>query len=97
MAVSDLKPEERIVVAAIECVEEYGLHGTTIRRIAQKAGVNSAAISYYFRSKEKLLDRAMQDALKNAFDWKDFQSSESFTPQERLIAVFDELMAGASA
>lgn len=32
----------------------YGLKGTTVRLIAQKANINTAMVNYYFRSKENL-------------------------------------------
>lgn len=50
----------RIVSAAIECIERYGVGGVTIRRIAEVAEVNSAAISYYFGSKDNLIASARE-------------------------------------
>ncbi len=44
--------EEKIILAAINCIEKYGLENTTIRKIGEEAGTNSASISYYFRSKD---------------------------------------------
>ncbi len=38
--------ERKIIEAAIECIEQYGIQGATNRRIAEIAGVNSAAINY---------------------------------------------------
>ena len=35
---------------------EKGFEGTTVRDIAERAGINLAMISYYFGSKEKLLE-----------------------------------------
>jgi AcrR family transcriptional regulator len=49
--------EDRILEAAVACIEEYGVHRLTVRRIAAKAGVNTAAINYYFRTKEQLMDK----------------------------------------
>ena len=46
--------EDRIILAAIECIEKYGISGATNRQIALIAGVNNAAINYYFRSKDEL-------------------------------------------
>jgi len=43
-----------IILAAGELFAEHGLEGTSIRPIAQKAGVNIAAINYHFGSKENL-------------------------------------------
>jgi AcrR family transcriptional regulator len=56
---------EKIIVAAIECIEAHGLESLTIRSIAAKAGVNSAAINYYFGTKEKLVEEALNRALED--------------------------------
>ncbi|MET3127980.1 AcrR family transcriptional regulator [Arcicella rosea] len=46
--------EDRIKEAAIKVFLEKGFDGTTTRDIAKEAGLNSALMNYYFRSKEKL-------------------------------------------
>ena len=46
---------EHILVIAEQLFGERGFDGTSVRDIAQSAGVNLAMISYYFGSKEKLL------------------------------------------
>jgi AcrR family transcriptional regulator len=91
----NLIPEEKILRAAIGCIEKYGLKGATIRRIAEAANVNSAAISYYYRSKDRLIEKAMEISLKNAFDWDDFPVSEGLSVQEQVKRVFLRLVEGA--
>lgn len=86
--------ELKIIEAAIDCIEAFGLKGATNRRIAEKAGVNLAAINYYFRSKENLIDKVMETTLNNAFDWEDIQALPGNTAEERCIAVFEELIEG---
>ena len=62
---------DRIVVATLRAIERDGLDALTVRSIAREAGVNIAAINYYFRSKddlvalvlERALDRALADPL----------------------------------
>jgi len=58
----DLTPERRIFIAAINCISESGLEGTTVRAIAAKAGLNPAAVNYYYRSKDHLIEEALQGA-----------------------------------
>jgi AcrR family transcriptional regulator len=87
--------EQKIIDAAITCVEKYGINGTTNRRIAEIAKVNSAAINYYFRSKEVLIDRVMKITLDNAFDWNDIEILPSRNALERCIAVFEHIIEGA--
>ncbi len=89
-----MTPEDKIILATIECIEKYGLQGVTNRRIAAQAGMNGAAINYYFRSKKVLLDRVMKTTLDNAFDWEDFEALPSSTPQERCTAIFEDLIKG---
>lgn len=86
--------ELKIIEAAIDCIEEFGLKGATNRRIAEKAGVNLAAINYYFRSKENLIEKVMETTLNNAFDWEDIQALPGNTAKERCIAVFEDLIEG---
>jgi len=56
---------ERIVAAALEVFAENGFDGSTTRDIAARAGVNLGLIKYYFDSKLKLwqaaVDRAFSD------------------------------------
>lgn len=87
--------EERIVNAAIACIEREGLHHVTIRGIAHEAGVNSAAISYYFRSKEKLVERALRTTLSNAFeDWEKLLADRGGDLRSVLRSVLGEMCEG---
>ena len=61
-------PAERILAAALVCMERDGIEATGIRNIAREAGVNSAAINYYFRSKDNLIRLALERSLENAFN-----------------------------
>jgi AcrR family transcriptional regulator len=94
MTDNDRNTEQRIIDAAIESIERYGIADTTNRKIAEIAGVNNAAINYYFRSKDALVQKVMEVTLNNAFDWKDFSKLPYGTPRERCIVVFNDLMKG---
>lgn len=86
--------EEKIINATIECIERFGIKGTTNRQIAAIAGVNSASVNYYFRSKENLINHCMKVTLNNAFDWKDISKLPGTTPRERCKAIFSDLLFG---
>ena len=86
--------EEKIILAAIESIEKYGIAGTTNRQIARIAGVNNAAINYYFRSKDVLIQRCMEITLKNAFDLSEIAPMSGLSAQERCIAILDDLIQG---
>jgi AcrR family transcriptional regulator len=50
-----------ILAVAEQLFAENGFDGTSVRDIAQLANVNLAMISYYFGSKEKLLEALIED------------------------------------
>lgn len=58
-----MKPDatrQRILSAALEIIGHEGVQRVTIRRIASMAKVNVASLNYHFRSKEALVDEAIQ-------------------------------------
>lgn len=89
-----ISTEHKIVLSTIEAIEKYGIRGATNRRIAAMAGVNIAAINYYFRSKEALIKRVMRMTLENAFNYEDFADFPGDTAKERCMAIFTHLIAG---
>src|ERR1700748_2977437 len=50
---------ERILDTAERLFAEHGYSGTSLRAIITEADVNQAAVHYYFRSKEALLDAVL--------------------------------------
>jgi TetR/AcrR family transcriptional regulator, regulator of cefoperazone and chloramphenicol sensitivity len=55
-------PRERLLDAAGAIFAEKGFKGTTVREIIDRAGVNIAAVNYYFRDKERLYIEAVKHA-----------------------------------
>jgi AcrR family transcriptional regulator len=64
---SEVSVQERLVLATITCIERDGIEAVGIREIAREAQVNSAAISYYFRSKDNLVAAALERTLESGF------------------------------
>lgn len=61
---------DKILKAAEELFSTKGFDGTSVREVAEKAGVNKALIFYYFKSKEEILqslfDTLIQDMKQEA-------------------------------
>jgi AcrR family transcriptional regulator len=92
----DASAQGKIIEATIECIEREGIQAVTIRKIAKLAGVNSAAINYYFRSKEKLVEEVMRSTIEHVFeDWREIINDESRSVRERLFLLFTDYMEGA--
>lgn len=51
---------QRLLLAALEKIGEKGYENASVREIAEEAGQNIAAISYYFGSKESLYTEVIQ-------------------------------------
>jgi AcrR family transcriptional regulator len=56
---------ERIVAAAGAVFAERGFRGTTIRQVTARAGVNLAAVNYYFRDKNELYVQVLKEAKRH--------------------------------
>jgi AcrR family transcriptional regulator len=56
------EPKTRLLHTAGEIFAEKGYHAATVREICQKAGVNIASVSYYFRDKEGLYVESVREA-----------------------------------
>lgn len=96
MSNEDASAQGKIIEATIECIEREGIQAVTIRKIAKLAGVNSAAINYYFRSKEKLVEEVMRSTVENVFeDWREIINDENRSVRERLFLLFTDYMEGA--
>jgi AcrR family transcriptional regulator len=87
--------EQRILVATLDCIAESGLHGSTVRAIAAKAGMNGASVNYYYRSKEKLVEAALRNAWVHVS--QDIETIRSTTkdPAEALASSIRYLIEGA--
>src|SRR5699024_8439845 len=48
--------KQKVIDAASELFFQHGIHGTSVRDIAERAAVNVSLISYYFKSKQGLLE-----------------------------------------
>jgi AcrR family transcriptional regulator len=63
-------PRQQLIDAGIEIFGLNGFHGATTRQIASLAGVNLAAIPYYFGSKEDLYNAVVEALVDRIIDEK---------------------------
>ena len=68
-----------------------GYDGTTVRDIAEEAGVNLAMISYYFGSKEKLLEALFKNRMSaTKARLEDIISNQSLSLVQKIDILIDE-------
>jgi AcrR family transcriptional regulator len=81
---------EHILTVAEELFGEKGFDGTSVRDIANGAGVNLAMISYYFGSKEKLLESLIEFRSGSASGkLEDLNKDESLSSWDKIDGVVD--------
>jgi AcrR family transcriptional regulator len=74
----------RILLAAATTFAERGFHATTTRDIAAQAGLSSAALYVYFKSKEEVLYQIAASALDFTIEVTATEASRPGTPGQRL-------------
>lgn len=87
--------QQEILNAAEKLFEERGFDGTSVRDIAKEADVNLAMISYYFGSKEKLLETLFESRLDNFKIDEALVFNENLSPfesLEKLVHVYVKTM-----
>lgn len=93
-----MTPRERLLEAAISCLQEHGWAKTTTREIVARAGMHVPTVNYYFGAKDVLLHDAAVEALRR---WgattmdaveasPDDAASELRRSLERFLATIDQ-------
>ena len=89
--------KQKIIQTTIECIESEGVQHATIRKIADMAGVNVAAINYHFGSKEQLFNIAMNATLNESFinNIKDYEDLWQNDTKAALQHFLEDTLQGA--
>jgi DNA-binding transcriptional regulator YbjK len=90
---------DAIVEATVSILAKEGLEGVTHRRVADAAGVPLAATTYYFSSKEQLMEAAMARLIRREAEQLDaiargVAEGGSMTTDEGIDALVEHLRAG---
>lgn len=82
--------EDAIIAATVEAMVEHGYHGTSVRDIAERAGVSPAALYHHFSSKHDVLavimDRGVEELLHRT---RSALEAAGDAPEEQLRAIVD--------
>jgi AcrR family transcriptional regulator len=85
----------QLMAAAMACVAEVGVARTTMRMIADRAGVTTGMVLYYFRSKKELISAAIA-AANEAFSARmNLLTDGAFGPR-RLEAILETFLGDPS-
>ncbi len=82
---TEYNPKQIEIISITEKLfAEKGFDGTSIREIAKAADINVAMVSYYFGSKEKLLDAIILYRLSSFRLMLESLQAENITPKEKV-------------
>ena len=93
MPIRDTKAH--ILEAAIMTIERHGIQNVTTRLIADAAGVNNAALHYYYGTKEQLVEEALAQTVRHMGEDMDELLSRALPVRETLREALVYLMGGA--
>ncbi len=86
------KPQ--IVAAAAEVLYERGLFETRIGDIAERAGTSSPTILYYFESKDRLLEQAVEYADRGFYERLAEGQDRAESAAERIVDLIEQTSLG---
>jgi AcrR family transcriptional regulator len=85
--------KESIINAALQCIGKRGVQDVTVREITEQASVNTASINYYFGSKERLINQALEQHFENLLiDWEVILERRAMDFSEGLKTLLQEIM-----
>ncbi|MCK2216124.1 TetR/AcrR family transcriptional regulator C-terminal domain-containing protein [Actinomadura sp. ATCC 31491] len=94
---------DTVVRAALELLDETGLDGLTVRRLAERLGVRNPALYWHFRDKQDLLDEMARELLaadmggpREGEGWRDWLARRAHRYRRTLLGHRDgaRLIAG---
>lgn len=85
----EAKRKSEIIDASMQCIHEHGIASTSLKRIAQLAGVTSGLILHYFGDKESLLEEVYRSLYRRLAHETLKRLATAQTPVERLFAILE--------
>ena len=94
---SQIAKRDAIIGAAMEVLVVSGVHGCTVRAIAQGAGVSKGTVHYYFEDVDRIVDAAMLRATQVWIDWLSRTGDPVATFWHSIDACLEPFAAGDRA
>ena len=79
---------QKIIDATIDVINQYGIAGTTVARVVERANVSMGLVNVHFKSKDALLAQVLrQMAEAYSWHWRDRLNSAAQDPVAQLRAM----------
>jgi betaine-aldehyde dehydrogenase len=89
----DESRRSQLIEVTIDSLAEVGFVGTTLARIAGRAGVSAGLVAHYFDDKDGLLDAAFRSLARRVGDQVRARLRDIATPRDRIQAIIDANLA----
>ena len=86
--------KQHILESTITAIEQHGVSHLTTRVIAAQAGVNNAALHYYYGTKERLISEALALTAHHMLEDAEEILARQESIQDRLRSLFEYLVDG---
>jgi TetR/AcrR family transcriptional repressor of bet genes len=86
LSIEQLRRQE-LASAAYEILQEEGIAGTTLAKVAERAGMSKGIVLHYFKGKDELLEVVMRHANALLRDEVAALMARATTPRERIEAI----------
>jgi AcrR family transcriptional regulator len=83
----DPRKLKEVEQAAAKLFAVRGYHSTSVRDIARELGMNQSSLYHYFKSKEEILFKLMNDAMDEALKVLEGISASRLSPEKRLLKI----------
>lgn len=93
MKLKSCPTEEHIMQAAMQVFFEQGNISATMQEIADAAGVNRALLHYYFRSRDRLFQLVLKEAVKKSMQHTMELFVQELPMEERIRQVIDHMIS----
>ena len=80
---------KQLINATIQCIYQYGLLGTTVKKVSEQAGVSTGIINHYFGSKDDMLEATMREILRRHQALGIQKLRQCDTPESRIRAIIE--------
>ena len=87
-SISEIRRRE-LAQATLQTMQEFGVKGTTVQRVAERAGLSHGLVHHYFKSKSDMLEAAVRLTNRLITEEVVRLRRESTTPRERIDAVIN--------
>lgn len=81
-----------ILSAALDAIVEVGFHGTTIRKIADRAGLSVPGVYHHYASKHALLEGIMKAGMEDLWERTSIAVKEAEGDTQREFELYIECM-----